>query len=54
MNDIFHQPEFVEVCKEFEVKELHAFGSILGQAAEKAEDIDLLVEFKSRRLRGGL
>ena len=38
--------EIIKTCKEFNVKELYAFGSILTEDFSSKSDVDLLVIFK--------
>ncbi len=45
ISDLTTNPKIKEACKEFKVKELHAFGSVLSQDIEESLDIDLLVVF---------
>jgi predicted nucleotidyltransferase len=52
VNNIFQHPDFSKACREFEVKELHAFGSIVGKSAEESQDLDLMVEFNREGYEG--
>ena len=45
MNNInFESAEFIALCKQHQVKELYAFGSVLTDRFTEKSDIDLLVE----------
>ncbi|MCQ6957061.1 nucleotidyltransferase family protein [Mucilaginibacter aquariorum] len=41
---VFQSPEFIELCKGHEVKELYVFGSVARGTDTDTSDIDLLVE----------
>jgi predicted nucleotidyltransferase len=41
---IFQSPEFVDLCKVHQVKELYVFGSVARGTDTDASDLDLLVE----------
>ena len=41
---IFQSPEFINLCKVHQVKELYAFGSIAKGTDTKDSDVDLIVE----------
>ncbi len=42
-----HQAEIAELCREFQVRHLDAFGSVLTDAFAPLSDVDLLVTFDS-------
>ena len=47
-----YRAEIVQACKEFRVKELHVFGSVLEKSLSEARDVDLIVEFDREGYEG--
>jgi len=42
-----YMTEIVELCKQYKVKTLYAFGSILTRRFNKNSDVDLIVDFQN-------
>ena len=43
-----HQTELIQLCRQFQVRQLELFGSALGDAYDpERSDLDFLVEFKA-------
>jgi predicted nucleotidyltransferase len=40
-----HRNQILELCKQFKVRELYAFGSVLRDDFNSGSDIDLLIQF---------
>ncbi|WP_309382148.1 nucleotidyltransferase domain-containing protein [Cerasicoccus frondis] len=49
---IFSDLAFIEACRLFRVKQLHAIGSVLRKPLEQVQDIDLTVEFEREGFEG--
>lgn len=52
MDELFNNPQLIQACKDFGVRQLYVYGSFAKGQAKPDSDIDFIVEFQRKGFSG--